>query len=356
MSEIQDLVRANIRRLNPYSCARDEYRGTTGIFLDANENSFGSVLKSGLNRYPDPRQRELKARIASVKGTAIERTFLGNGSDEVIDLLIRIFCEPKQDKIMLLPPTYGMYRVAADINNVPVAEVPLTAGFQLDLNRIFAQTDGVKLLFICSPNNPSGNLIRANDISNVLDNFKGLVVLDEAYMDFAPGQSWLPRLNQHRKLVIMQTFSKAWGLAGVRLGMAFADPEIIELLTKIKYPYNVSGSTQQLALEALSHIEKKDKFVEQILAERRKLIDNLNTLMIVETVYPSDANFLLVKFRQTRKVFDYLIKRRIIVRDRSTVIRCDNCLRITVGTPEENRTLIKTLEQFVAEHTETAGK
>lgn len=356
MSEIQDLVRANVRRLKPYSCARDEYRGSKGIFLDANENSLGSVLKSGLNRYPDPRQQALKARLAAFKGIAPERIFLGNGSDEVIDLLIRIFCEPQQDKIMLLPPTYGMYRVVADISNVPVVEVPLTANFQLDLDRIFALTDGVKLLFICSPNNPSGNLIRNKDIGAVLDNFKGLVVLDEAYMDFAPGQSWLPRLKQYRKLVIMQTFSKAWGLANVRLGMAFADPEIIELLTKIKYPYNVSGSTQQLVLEALSQIEKKDKFVEQILAERGKLIDNLNRLMIVETVYPSDANFLLVKFRQTRKVFDYLIERRIVVRDRSAVIGCDNCLRITVGKPEENKTLIKALEQFSAEQAEIAGK
>lgn len=356
MSDIQRLVRDNIRRLKPYSCARDEYRGSSGIFLDANENSFGSVLDVGLNRYPDPHQLELKARIAAIRGTTPERVFLGNGSDEVIDLLIRVLCEPQRDKVMILPPTYGMYRVAADISDVPVVEVPLTAGFQLDLDRIFAQTDDVKILFICSPNNPSGNLIREKDIGTVLEKFNGVVVLDEAYMDFAPGHSWLPQLDQYRQLVIMQTFSKAWGLAGVRLGMAFADPEIIELLTKIKYPYNVSGSTQQLTLKALSYPDKKEEMVRRILAERKRLITELKGLTIVRTVYPTDANFLLVKFRDARQVFEYLREKQIVVRDRSTVIRCDNCLRITVGKPEENMTLIKTLEKFIAEHAETSEK
>ena len=356
MIDIQQLARKNIRELKPYSCARDEYKGDSGIFLDANENSMGSVLNVSLNRYPDPRQIELKARIAAIKGTTIERTFLGNGSDEVIDLLIRAFCEPGLDKIMTLPPTYGMYSVTADVNNVDVLEVPLTIDFQIDVEAVLQNMESVKLIFICSPNNPTGNCLRESNIREILEKFNGLVVLDEAYIDFAPEKSWLPKLNQFPNLVIMQTFSKAWGLASIRLGMGFADPEIIELLSKIKYPYNVSGATQQLALEALSYIDKKDKMVTQILSERQYLIKQLQKIDVVENVYPTDANFILVKFREARKVFDYLIGKQIIVRDRSQVIRCEDSLRITVGTGKENKTLIEALEKITAKYAEIAEK
>jgi len=346
MLDIQRLARKNVRELKPYSCARDEYNGDTGIFLDANENSIGSVLNIDLNRYPDPRQIELKARIAAIKGSTMDRLFLGNGSDEVIDLLIRAFCEPADDKIMILPPTYGMYKVAADINNVAVVEVLLTPAFQIDTVSVLRNTDSVKLIFICSPNNPTSNCLRESDIQKILENFIGLVIIDEAYIDFAPEHSWLPKLNQYPNLVIMQTFSKAWGLASIRLGMAFADSQIIELLTKIKYPYNVNGATQQLALEALSYVDKKNDLVAQILTEREALIKQLKNLKIVKTVYPSDANFVLVKFQGAKKVFDFLIDKQIIVRDRSNVIRCEESLRITVGTAEENKTLINTLKIY----------
>jgi len=341
--DILKLVRKNVRELEPYSCARDEYTGNKGIFLDANENSLGSVLKIDLNRYPDPRQLELKARIAAMKGSDISRIFIGNGSDEVIDLLIRAFCEPGQDRIMIMPPTYGMYKVAADVNNIPVFEIPLTKDFQIDSENVLANSADVKLIFICSPNNPTGNCLRDEDIENILRNFEGLVILDEAYIDFAADRSWLPRLNQYQNLVIMQTLSKAWGLASLRFGMGFADPQIIEILTKIKYPYNVGGATQQLVLEALSYFNKKDEMVQQILSERNRLIQQLAQLDMVEKIYPSDANFVLVKFKNAKRVFNYLIQKQIIVRDRSAVIHCENSLRITVGTPAENDTLISAL-------------
>ncbi len=341
--DILKLVRKNVRELEPYSCARDEYTGNKGIFLDANENSLGSVLKIDLNRYPDPRQLELKARIAAMKGSDISRIFIGNGSDEVIDLLIRAFCEPGQDRIMIMPPTYGMYKVAADVNNIPVFEIPLTKDFQIDSENVLANSADVKLIFICSPNNPTGNCLRDEDIENILRNFEGLVILDEAYIDFAADRSWLPRLNQYQNLVIMQTLSKAWGLASLRFGMGFADPQIIEILTKIKYPYNVGGATQQLVLEALSYFNKKDEMVQQILSERNRLIQQLAQLDMVEKIYPSDANFVLVKFKNAKRVFNYLIQKQIIVRDRSVVIHCENSLRITVGTPAENDTLISAL-------------
>ncbi|MBN2600809.1 MAG: histidinol-phosphate transaminase, partial [Candidatus Marinimicrobia bacterium] len=338
-----------VRKLKPYSCARDEYHGDAGIFLDANENSLGSVLNVDLNRYPDPRQTELKARIAAIKNVSMEQLFLGNGSDEVIDLLVRVFCEPGRDKVMILPPTYGMYKVVADINNVAVVEVPLTQDYQIDIDTVLENADNVKLIFICSPNNPTGNVINETEILALIEKFSGLIVIDEAYIDFVVDKSWLPRLKQYPNLVILQTFSKAWGLASIRLGMGFADPLLIDLLNKIKYPYNVSGATQQLALEALSYLEKKDKMVARILSERQKLIGDLKKLDIVQKVYSTDANFILIRFRDAKQVFDYLIQKQIIVRDRSNVIRCDDSLRITVGKPEENNILIEALENFTAE-------
>lgn len=346
MIDFNALVRPHILNLKPYSTARDDYSGKIGIFLDANENSLGSAVADTYNRYPDPHQIELKAKVAAVKGVTPEQVFLGSGSDEVIDLLIRVFCEPGRDKIMVLLPTYGMYAVCAAANNVDVVKVPLTESFTINMPQALKNAADVKLLSLCSPNNPTGNCLPQPEIAEILENFAGIVVLDEAYIDFAPKCSWLPRLNRYPNLVILQTFSKAWGLANLRLGMAFADPAIINFLSWIKYPYNISGLTQRLALKALNNESVKEQMVALILAERKKLAEELAELPMVQKVYPSDANFLLVKFNNSQSVFRFLIEQQIIVRDRSHAPRCDNCLRITVGTPEENQILISKLKEF----------
>jgi len=346
MIDFKALVRAHILNLKPYNTARDDYSGKIGIFLDANENSLGSAVADSYNRYPDPHQVELKARVAALKGVTPEQVFLGSGSDEVIDLLIRVFCEPGRDKIMVLPPTYGMYAVCAAANNISVVEISLTKTFTINMQQILQNATDVKLLFLCSPNNPTGNCLPESEITEILDNFAGIVVLDEAYIDFAPSRSWLTRLSRYPNLVIMQTFSKAWGLANLRLGMAFADPAIINFLSWIKYPYNISGLTQELALKALQNESAKDKMVALILTERQRLAKELTRLPIVQKVFPSEANFLLVKFDNAQTVFEFLIEQQIIVRDRSRALHCDNCLRITVGTPEENKILIAKLKEF----------
>jgi len=346
MVDLNRLVRRNIAGLKPYSTARDEYSGSIGVFLDANENSIGSATERNFNRYPDPHQRELKERLAEIKNVPPERILLGNGSDEVIDLVIRAFCDPRLDRLMIVPPTYGMYAVSAATNDVEVIAVPLTPGYQLDIPAILAQAGQVKLIFLCSPNNPSGNSLAVPDVRELLEKFKGIVVVDEAYADFAPGKSLLPELANYNNLVIMQTFSKAWGLANLRLGMAFADPQIIEWMSRIKYPYNVNGLTQEMAITALQRVAVKDRMVAALLTERERLIKLLPELPVVEKVYPSDANFLLVKFHDARRVFDYLISQQIIVRDRSQMVHCANCLRITVGTAAENDILIAKLKEF----------
>ncbi len=347
MTELQKLVRPNILKLKPYSSARNEYSGSDGIFLDANENSMGSTVSEKLNRYPDPLQQKLKGRIAEIKSVRPEQIFLGNGSDEAIDLLIRAFCEPGREAILIMPPTYGMYEVCAAVNNVPVRKVLLQPDFQIDVGKVLSTVDSnLKLIFICSPNNPTGNAFRPEAIERILKNFGGITVLDEAYVDFAPDKSWLPRLNDWSNLVILQTFSKAWGLANVRLGMAFAQPEIIQILNKIKYPYNVNGVTQKIALEALENLELKDQMVAKILAEKDRLVNELEQLSCVEKIYPSDANFLLVKMHDALKIFYYLLDQKIIVRNRSNVQLCESCLRITVGTPEENERLLKALKSL----------
>jgi len=346
MIDFNALVRPHILNLKPYNTARDDYSGRIGIFLDANENSLGSTVTDSHNRYPDPHQVELKAKVATMKGVKPDQVFLGSGSDEVIDLLIRIFCEPGRDKIMVLPPTYGMYAICAAANNVDVISVPLNKSFTINTPQVLKNAADVKLLFLCSPNNPTGNCLSEPEIAEILKNFAGIVILDEAYIDFAPGRSWLPRLSRYPNLAIMQTFSKAWGLANLRLGMAFADPAIINFLSWIKYPYNISGLTQELALKALQNESSKDKMVKLILAERKRLGKELTKLPIVQKVYPSDANFLLVKFGGAQSVFEFLIKQQIIVRDRSRAVHCDNCLRITIGTPEENKILIAKLKEF----------
>ncbi len=349
MFALDQLLRLHIRSLTPYSSARDEYTGTEGVFLDANENPYGSASGSGdFNRYPDPHQHAIKQRLAPIKGVRPDQIFLGNGSDEPIDLLIRATCIPGTDRILIMPPTYGMYEVSANINDVAVTKVPLTIDFQVNTDAVLAAiTDTTKLIWLCSPNNPSGNRLQDDAIYAILRAAnQSLVIVDEAYIDFADGPSWTTQLDQYPNLVVLQTFSKAWGLAGLRLGMCFAHPELIAVLNRIKPPYNISAPTQTLALEALDHEADKNEFVRQILAERQWLADALTAVPSVEKIEPSDANFLLVRFADAAGTFAGLIAGQVIVRDRSRVILCDGCLRITVGTRPENEQLLAVLHHL----------
>jgi histidinol-phosphate aminotransferase len=337
---ITHLVRKNILAMKPYSSARDEFKGEAEVFLDANENPF----PTGYNRYPDPLQWAIKEKLATLKQIAPSQIFLGNGSDEAIDLLIRAFCEPHEDAILITEPTYGMYAVCADINAVPVQKVALTGQFDIDEAAVSkAITSNTKLIFLCSPNNPSANLLSRSKVLSILHSFAGLVIVDEAYIDFANAPSFTKELAQHPNLVVLQTFSKAWGLAGLRLGMCFAAEEIISILNKIKYPYNINTKTQELVLEALEREEQKTQWVNEILQERANLQDTLKNLPVVQEIFPSDANFILVKVNDAHLVYQYLMQNKIIVRDRSRVVLCESCLRITVGTPEENKRLAEAL-------------
>lgn len=346
---IDTLVRENIKKMTPYSSARHEFSGAATVFLDANENAFGSPLPVNYNRYPDPLQLPLKEKISQIKGVPSGNIFLGNGSDEAIDLLFRIFCEPGKDNVILFPPTYGMYEVCAEINNVAVKKVPLTPAYQLDLSAIEQAVDSqTKLIFVCSPNNPTGNSIDRGDIEVLLNNFDGLVVVDEAYINYARQKTLITELTEYPNLVILQTLSKAWGLAGLRLGMAFAGQPIIDYLNRVKYPYNINTATQQLALEALGNISSVNNWTKTTVVQKENLSEALLTLSITEKVYPSDANFILVKMSDARRIYEYLSGRGIIVRDRSKVILCDDCLRITIGTPEENNHLLEALKKFMA--------
>lgn len=342
--DISNLLRKNIQALKPYSSARDEYSGEAMVFLDANENPFNQPY----NRYPDPLQKELKKKISEISGKSSERIFLGNGSDEPIDLLIRAFCEPGIDNIVSIDPTYGMYQVAAGINNVQVIKVPLTADYQLDSELLLKSVnENTKLIFLCSPNNPTGNCLQREEMFRVIRDFSGIVVLDEAYIDFAPGKSLLPELEGFQNLVILQTFSKAWGMAGIRLGVAYASEEIIQVLNKIKYPYNLNILTQQKALELLGQRETVQEWVELIISERKKMETKLAAFPFVIKIFPSDANFLLVKMHDARGIYEYLVEKGIIVRDRSKVYLCEDSLRITIGSPEENKTLLKALNDLI---------
>lgn len=346
---LDSLVRENIKRMTPYSSARHEFSGAATIFLDANENSFGSPLPQNYNRYPDPLQLPLKEKISSIKGVPVQNIFLGNGSDEAIDLLLRIFCEPGKDNIIIFPPTYGMYEVCAEVNNIEVKKVPLTTSFQLDLDAIEASiNEHTKLIFVCSPNNPTGNSINRSDIEILLNNFNGIVVIDEAYINYAKQKTFIPELTEYPNLVILQTLSKAWGLAGLRLGMAFAGQPLIDYMNKVKYPYNINSATQQLALEALGNISSVNNWTKTTVDQKEFLAAELLKLSITQTVYPSDANFILVRLTGAKKIYEYLSAKGIIVRDRSKVILCDDCLRITIGTPEENKQLIEALKQYAA--------
>lgn len=345
---LENILRENIKQLVPYSSARDEYQGTEGVFLDANENPLGSPLSSNYNRYPDPLQLKVKEKIGTLKGIAVDNIFLGNGSDEAIDILFRAFCVPGKDNVIICPPTYGMYEVSANINNVKVFKTPLVAEtFQLDtlsiLNFINANT---KLVFICCPNNPTGNSVKWSDIKTILESFKGIVVVDEAYIDFASYNSLIPELSKYRNLVILQTFSKGWGLAALRVGMAFASKAIINVFNKIKPPYNINELSQQLVLEALNNKAQIDLWVKEIIIEREKLRAELPQFPFVLKIYQSEANFLLVKTVDATGIYNFLVANKIVVRNRSNVVLCNNCLRISIGTQDENKQLIETLKKY----------
>lgn len=340
---IEGLVRENVKKLKPYSSARDEFKDFKKdmIFLDANENPFNN----GVNRYPDPQQRNLKSVLAEQRRVSATQILLGNGSDEVLDLLFRAFCEPKIDNVITLPPTYGMYKVLADINAVENREVLLTSDFQIDIDEILNTIDErTKLLFICSPNNPTGNRMHAEDIEKLLHNFNGLIILDEAYIDFSTQQSWLHRLNDFPNLIITQTLSKAHGMAGIRLGICYASKEIIDVLNKIKPPYNINELTQQKALEKVLDNNSVNEEIKSILTEKVKLLKALLQVKFISKVYPSDANFVLVKVDDATKRYNQLIEKGIVVRNRTTQPLCKNTLRFTIGTQEENKALVKTLK------------
>ncbi|QKG52520.1 histidinol-phosphate transaminase [Hymenobacter sp. BRD67] len=347
--DLESLIRPNIRAMKPYSSARDEFQGEAQVMLDANENSLGSAGPAQFNRYPDPQQRAVKTELARLKGVEPAQIFLGNGSDEAIDLLVRLTCTPGgADSILLLPPTYGMYEVAAHLNDVRLERLPLTADFQLSPSIVAGVlASSAKLVFVCSPNNPTGNLLHAEAVEQILRGFRGLVVVDEAYADFAAAPSWTTRLAEFPNLVVLQTFSKAWGLAGLRLGMAFAAPEIIGYLNKIKPPYNISEATQQHALAALAAAPHFEELRQQLLSGRAWLAARLPALPIVAEVFPSDANFLLVRFHpDATAVYDYLLGRGIVVRNRTTQPGCAGTLRLTVGSPGENSKLLAALAAF----------
>lgn len=340
--EIKELLRENILNLAPYSTARDEYEGDIGIYLDANENPYDS----GYNRYPDPHQKMLKQRISMIKEVPVEKIFIGNGSDEAIDLVYRVFCEPVLHNVVSIAPTYGMYKVAAHINDVGFREVMLDENFELDAQKVLDAVDeDTRVVFLCSPNNPSGNLLDRGEIKKILDNFRGIVVVDEAYVDFAGTPGMLEDLRRYPKLIILQTLSKAWGMAGLRLGLAFAHPDIIEVMSKVKYPYNINVITQEIVYNRLRDIATTMNEMEELIEQRDLLIEELERLPVIRKVFPSHANFILVRVDNPRKLYDLLIDEGVIVRDRSRMRGCEGCLRFTVGTPEENTRLLEILRE-----------
>ena len=344
MKTLKELTRPNIWALKPYSSARDEYNGAAAsVFLDANENPYNLPH----NRYPDPLQRDLKAELTRIKQVKAENIFLGNGSDEAIDLVFRAFCEPGVDNVVAIDPTYGMYKVCADVNNVEYRKVLLDDAFQFTADALLAATDEhTKLIFLCSPNNPTGNDLLRSEIEKTLATFGGLVIIDEAYNDFSSAPSFLQQLDKYPNLVVFQTFSKAWGCAAIRLGMAFASAEIISIFNKIKYPYNVNQLTQQQALSMLQRYDEIEGWVKELIAERGRLMDAFSTLTCVKEIFPSDANFFLARVTDAGAIYNYLVAKGIIVRNRSSISLCGNCLRVTVGTPAENKTLLEALQAY----------
>lgn len=349
MFDLKSIIRPNILSIKPYSSARDDFSGTEGVFLDANENAIGSVGGGDYNRYPDPYQRDLKLKIAKIKRVKPEHIFLGNGSDEPIDLLFRVFCEPSKDNVIICPPTYGMYKVSADVNDVEVKEVLLTKNYQLDVKEILKQVNkNTKAIFVCSPNNPTGNLLNEADIKYLLQNFTtGLIFVDEAYIDFTYQESWNQYLDLYPNLVVIQTFSKAWGLAGIRLGMAFASKEILSYFNKVKYPYNIGRATLEVAMEAVERVDQKNDFVEEIVKERERLMHALAEIPAVQDIVPSDSNSLLFFVENARDMYNKLCKELIIVRDRSGVVLCENGLRVSVGTKKENDAFLASFKSLI---------
>jgi histidinol-phosphate aminotransferase len=345
--DLTNLTRKNIKELKPYSSARHEFTGNAIVCLDANENAYGSPLDQQFNRYPDPLQWQLKFQLAKIKGVPAENIFIGNGSDEVIDLAYRIFCEPGKDNVIICPPTYGMYEVSANINAVEIRKVDLATTFQLDVEDILTAADSnTKLLFICSPNNPTGNSMNRADIKRLLEEFNGLIVIDEAYINYAAQKSFIEELTVYPNLIVMQTLSKAWGLAALRLGLAYASMDIIDLFNKVKPPYNVNAASQQLAIEALQNTLQVNDWITATVQQRKYLADQLTLFSFVKTVYPADANFLLIQVEDADDLYQYLTSRGIIIRNRSNEPGCANCLRITVGTPGENQLLLNTLIEY----------
>ncbi len=348
MKTLQQLVRKNIQNLQPYSSARDEFKGKEGIFLDANENPFDT--KNQINRYPDPQQKQVKAKLSELKNVPVENIFLGNGSDEVIDLVFRIFCEPKIDKALTFSPTYGMYEVSANINEVELLKMPLNADFQIDWKNDFEKLgnylkdENLKLIFICSPNNPTANDILLTSIEFILNNFSGIVIIDEAYIDFSQQISLTQKIAKYPNLIVMQTFSKAWGMAGVRVGMAFSNSEIINYFNKVKPPYNISSLNQQAILEKLNNYQVFENEVAEILSQRTLLINELQKLPKIQKIYPSQANFILIAKENADFVYNELVNQKIVVRNRHKIVA--NCLRISVGTPQENELLLKALSNI----------
>ena len=343
MTDISKLVRENILNLKPYSCARSEFKGEASVFLDANENPMNAPY----NRYPDPLQSSLKAKIAKMKNVRPSQIMLGVGSDEPIDLAIRIFCEPKEDNIVAIDPTYGMYNVCADVNNVEYRKVLLNDDYSFNaVTLLNAVDEHTKIIFLCSPNNPTGNILNRNEITKVLDDFGGITIIDEAYIDFTTKGSWLKELDKRPNMIVLQTFSKAWGLASVRCGMAFASEEIISYFNKIKYPYNINVLTQNFVSEQLDHENRTKEWVKTLVEQREMFEKNLEEITIVEKIYPSDANFLLVKVQDANGTYDKLVEKGIIVRNRNNISLCLGCLRITIGTKEENDILINTLKKL----------
>lgn len=343
MNNIKNLIRPNIAALAPYSCARDEFKGEASVYLDANESPYNN----GTNRYPDPLQSEVKSILAPLKKVRPEQIFLGNGSDEAIDLVYRIFCRPGIDNVVAPAPTYGMYQVCADINDIEYRAVPLKADYQLDMEAMKQAIDeNTKAIWLCSPNNPTGNVFAKEDLLWFLDNANAMIVVDEAYIDFSDKGTMVEMLDKYPNLIVLQTFSKAWGQAAIRLGIAMASEEVISLYNKVKYPYNVNILTQQQALKVLGNVAKKENQVKEILAQRDVLKNLLLSLSCVEEIYPSDSNFLLVKVKDANGIYKYLQDKGIIVRNRHRVTLCANCLRITVGTPTENAEIYNALKDF----------
>ena len=346
---LDNILRSNVKKLIPYSSARSEFEGDAQIFLDANENSLGSALGNNFHRYPDPLQKKLKQKLSAIKNVPAENIFVGNGSDEAIDLLIRAFCNPGADNILIFPPTYGMYEVSAEINDIAINKVLLTEDYQLNIDVIKGGLDDhTKIVFVCSPNNPTGNLLNPTSIEWLLKNFNGIVVVDEAYIDFEGTQSWTQRLDKFPNLVVLQTLSKAWGLAGLRIGFAYASKEIIHVFNKIKPPYNISEATQQLALQALQNEQQAKEKTNILIQQKIRLLESFKQFDFIKTIYPSDANFILVKVDDAKHLYQYLIAKTIVVRNRSSQPLCENSLRITVGTPEENDTLLLALKSYKA--------